>query len=413
MKKIRNLSILLTLLLIAGNIGYRLGQKGIIVSFSPDKKVVVDTSPPPIQDVDFSLFWEVWGRLEQKYIDKTKLEPQNMVYGAISGMVAALDDPYTVFLTPQENSDFKQDLNGSFEGIGAQLGAKDDRIVVIAPLKDHPAEKAGIKAGDWIIKVDGEETFGWSVPKAVNQIRGPKGTRTTLTIIHEGQTEQLEVEIIRDTIIVKSVELEWLRLDPDCPDINCPQIAKVRLTRFGDRTNDEWNDTVILIRQRLNQGEAISGLILDLRNNPGGYLQGAIYIASEFISSGVVVIQENSDGTQETYSVTRVGNLLNIPLVVLMNQGSASAAEILAGALRDYDRATLVGEKTFGKGSIQTPEDLPGGAGLHITTGKWKLPKGDWINGTGISPSIEVSDDLETIDLDEQLERAIEVFRAE
>lgn len=417
---IRKIIFLITLVVIAGGFGYRLGKNNTSISFSADKRLVINASPAPnYSDVDFSLFWDVWNRLEQKYVDKSKIDPEKMVNGAISGMVSALGDPYTVYLPPKENSEFKEDLGGSFEGIGAQLGAKEDRIVVIAPLRDHPAEKAGIRAGDWIVKVNNEETYGWTVPQAVTKIRGQKGTKVTLSVVHEGKTQPEDVQVTRDKIIVKSVEWEAKQLASCAPqgsgasgqtvtlNPNCPQVAHIRLSRFGDQTNDEWNTIVSQVRPKLDSGE-LKGIVLDLRNNPGGYLQSAIYVASEFIKNGVVVQQENSDGTKETYSVTRVGNLLQAPVVVLINKGSASASEILSGAVRDHGRAKLIGETTFGKGSIQTPEDLPNGSGIHITTAKWLLPKGDHIHGVGIKPDFEVKNATDAAYPDLQLERAID-----
>lgn len=408
LRKIRNIALLLALILVVGNVSYRLGQRNLNLSVPSLKQVVVGTATPQDRDVEFSLFWDVWGRLEKRYIDKGKLDPQKMVFGAISGMVAALGDPYTVFLPPKENEEYKQDLNGSFEGIGAQLGAKDDKIVVIAPLKGHPAENAGVLAGDWIVKVNDEETFGWTVPQAVTKIRGKKGTAVTLTLMREGREKPLELSIVRDTIIVKSVEFEVKETGVECNQAICPQVAHLKLIRFGDKTNDEWNEAVTQVRQKLAGKSTVSGVILDLRNNPGGYLQSSIYIAAEFLKRGVIVVQENSDGTRETYSVNRVGSLLDVPLVVLINKGSASAAEIVAGALKDHKRAKLVGETTFGKGSIQTPEDLPDGSGVHITTARWILPEGEWIDGKGIKPDFEVKNLEATDAADLQLERAIE-----
>lgn len=404
--KLRKLILILALVLLSGNIGYRLGIKNTTTGGTVfEKKAVVNTTQPANRDVDFALFWDVWSRLEQKYLDKTKLDSQKMVYGAISGMVNALGDPYTVFLPPKENEDFKSDLSGAFEGIGAQLGAKDDKIVVIAPLKGHPAQKAGILAGDWIVKVNGEDTFGWTVPTAVTKIRGPKGSTVTLTIAREDLSQPQEIKVTRDTITIKSVEVEFTKAK-NC-EVNCPEVAHIKLARFGDGTNDEWTAVVAQIRTK----PQLAGLILDMRNNPGGYFQSAINIASEFLQSGVIVQQENSDGTRETYSVTRVGSLLVEPLVVLINKGSASAAEIVAGALRDHKRGKLIGETSFGKGSIQTPEDLPDGSGIHITTARWILPGGDWINGTGIKPDIEVKSEQATASADlsdPQLDRALE-----
>lgn len=408
LKLFRNFILILAIVVVSGNIGYRLGERKISVALTPEKKLILNSSPPPAQDVDFGQFWDVWQRLEQRYLDKNKLDPQKMVNGAIQGMVSSLGDPYTVFLPPKENTEFKEDLNGMFEGIGAQLGAKDDKIVVIAPLKDHPAEKAGILPGDWIVKVDEVETFGWTVPQAVSKIRGPKGTAVKLTLVHEGKNEPVDVSVTRDKILIKSVEYTTKQLvKPECKEAgaDCPKVGYLRLARFGDQTNDEWNKAVFEAR---SDEKNIKGLILDLRNNPGGYFQSAIHIASEFIRSGAVVLQENSDGTRETYSVTHLGNLLDMPLLVLINKGSASASEIVAGALKDHKRAILIGETSFGKGSVQTPEDLTGGGGLHITTARWITPNGDWIHGKGIKPDIEVKNDNASPSADLQLEKAIE-----
>jgi len=409
LQNIRKLALILALVLLSGNVGYRLGQKQVQFTLTKEKKIVINASPPPNRNVDFSLFWDVWSRLEQRYLQQDKIDPQKMGYGAISGMVGSLGDPYTVFLPPKDNSEFKEDLNGTFEGIGAQLGAKNDKIVVIAPLKDHPAEKAGIQAGDWIIKVNGEDTFNWTVPQAVGKIRGPKGTSVTLSIVHEGESNPVDISVTRDKILLKSVEFEIKTAgDEACKTSACPEVGLIKLNRFGDTTNDEWSQVVSQARASLNQSPPIKGLVLDLRNNPGGYFQSSINIASEFIKTGVVVVQENSDGTRETFSVTKVGELLDVPLVVLINKGSASAAEIVSGALRDHKRATLIGEKTFGKGSIQTPEDLADGSGIHITTARWILPNGEWINGTGIKPDIEVKNSDSSASADLQLEQAIQ-----
>ncbi len=336
------------------------------------------------------------------------------MYGAISGMVNSVGDPYTTYLPPKENRDFKEDLGGQFEGIGAQLGLKDNRIIVIAPLKGNPAEKAGIGAGDYILKVDGADTTGWSVTEAVNKIRGPRGTTVNLSILHDGDTKPIDIAIVRNTITVPSVE-SWMKSAGEIIEIsglmNVPakqdRVAYIRLSRFGDHSNEDWDKAVAEVAAAAS---GIKGLIVDLRNNPGGYLDGSVFIASEFLRDGVVVSQVNSDGTKQDYPVMRRGRLLDIPLVVLINKGSASAAEIVAGALRDYGRATIVGETSFGKGSVQTPEDLPDGSSVHITTGRWLLPKGDSISQKGVVPDVVVP--MENIDAtrDAQLARAIELL---
>jgi len=398
--------------------GYQFGKREINVSFNKFRPEVFITNKevPATKNLDFSLFWDVWGRLEKFYVDKTKLDPQKMIHGAISGMVASVGDPYTVFLDPKQNKESKEELAGQFEGVGIQLGLKDKKIVVIAPLADTPADKAGIKAGDFIYKVDGKETTGWTLPEAVAKIRGKKGTKVTLTIVR-GEEKPKDYVIVREKIQVKSVELkmEVGRLLPTPSGFGEPKetkdgkIAYLKLSRFGDETNKEWEKAVTEISENYQRGKT-KGLILDLRDNPGGYLNGAVFIASEFLESGVVVSQETSSGTKQTYSVNRKGKLTNIPMVVLINKGSASASEIVAGALRDYKRAKLVGEKTFGKGSIQEAQELPGGSGLHVTTAKWLLPKDDWLNGKGIDPDVKIENDEKKPEEDKQLEKAREVL---
>ncbi|MBI5448776.1 S41 family peptidase [Candidatus Gottesmanbacteria bacterium] len=419
--RIRNSVLILALLFVAGGAGYQLGLRKTQISVSPEKRLILHQETPATAAVDFSLFWDVWSRLFRFYIDRASMDPQKMAWGAISGMVNSLGDPYTTFLPPKENKEFKEDLGGAFEGIGAQLGMRENRVIVVAPLKGNPAEKAGILAGDTILKVDGEETAGWSVQQAVTKIRGLRGTTVTLNIFHEKSTKPVDIAIVRDTIVVPSVET-WVKTPSEIVEISGTpgirelsakpgKVAYLRLSRFGDRTNDEWNKAVedMLVAQRANG--KLKGMIFDLRNNPGGYLEGAVFIASEFIKSGVVVSQANSDNTKQDYTVARQGRLLDIPLIVLINKGSASASEIVAGALRDYKRATLVGETSFGKGSVQTPQELGGGAGLHITTAKWLLPKGDWIHKIGVKPDVEVKiDDVTNATGDAQLAKAVELL---
>lgn len=414
--KIRSIILIFALCILAGGIGYRLGEQKTSISVSRQQGVVINREEPNGGTIDFSLFWDVWRRLYASYIDQTALDAQKMVWGAITGMVNALDDPYTVFLPPKDNKDFKEDLGGQFEGIGAQLGLKDARIVVVAPLKGMPAEKAGIRAGDFILKVNEEDTAGWTVPQAVTKIRGPKGTSVALSILHESDSKPIDVTILRDTITVASVDV-WVKPVSQIMEISAvkeaaalpqaAQVAYIRLSRFGDHTNGEWEKAVSEV---VSAQKNIKGLVFDLRNNPGGYLEGAVFIASEFIGSGTIVSQVNSNGSKEDYPVMRKGKLLTIPVVVLVNKGSASAAEIVAGAIRDFKRGKLVGEVTFGKGSVQTPEDLPDGSGLHITTGKWLLPGGDSIHKTGVTPDTLVPMEDYTASSDAQLEKAIEIL---
>lgn len=413
---VRTLIVILALIILSGGVGYRLGERKTSITFTQSKRVVVNQDPPPGANIDFSLFWDVWQRLLRSYIDRATIDPQKMVWGAISGMVNSLGDPYTTYLPPKENKDFKDDLGGSFEGIGAELGLKENRIIVIAPLKGNPAEKAGIRAGDYILKVNDEETSGWTVTEAVDKIRGPGGTTVKLSILHQDDTKPIDISIVRSTIVVPSVE-SWVKSAGEIEEISgvanisalkqhTAKVAYIRLSRFGDTSNEDFERAVSGV---LSAG-AVRGLIFDLRNNPGGYLDGSVYISSEFVRSGVIVSQVNSDGTKEDYPVIRRGRLLDIPIVVLLNKGSASAAEITAGALRDLRHATIIGETSFGKGTVQTPEDLPDGSSVHITTGRWLLPGGDSITKKGITPDITVEWDGLEASRDAQLSRAVELL---
>lgn len=416
--KIRTIVLAITFALLAGWGGYQLGERKTNFVLK-ENRIIVNQEAPPTTQVDFSLFWDVWQRLFRSYIDRASMDSQKMVWGAISGMVNSLDDPYTSFLPPKENEEFKQDIGGAFEGIGAQLGMEDNTVMVIAPLKGNPAEKAGIRAGDYILKVNDEPTNGWTVQQAVTKIRGPKGTKVTLSILHVKAHKPQDITLMRDTILVPSVEF-WVKAPSEIKEISSVKspdvtrlpgnVAYLQLTRFGDRTNDEWEKAVESLMRAQQSDPSLKGLIFDLRNNPGGYLDGAIYIGSEFIASGIVVSQMNSDGSKLDYKVTRRGRLLDIPVVVLINKGSASAAEIVAGALHDHKRAKLVGEKSFGKGSVQTPEELPGGGSVHITTGKWLIPSGKSIHKEGITPDYVVEMDDPEASSDAQLAKAIELL---
>lgn len=399
LRQIKKFFLILILILISGKTGWWLAKNEDRLPLNLSSKTQLSTVSSQREEIDFTLFWDVWQRLEKSFLYKKDLDPQKMYQGAIKGMVSAVGDPYTFFLTPEENKESKDDLNGEFEGVGIQLGYKDHHLAVIAPLKGTPAYRAGIKAGDLILEIDGKDASEITITQAVKLIRGPKGTKIKLTLIHQGETEPYEVEIIRDKILVPSVELEFI-------NYRNQEIAYLKLTRFGEKTEEEW----LKAREEiLNHQPKVAGLILDLRDNPGGYLSGSIFIASEFLTKGVIVQQEGSSGIKETFSVNRQGKLTNIKMVVLVNKGSASASEIVAGALKDYQRATIVGEKTFGKGTIQEAQDLPGGSGLHVTTARWLLPKGESIDKNGITPDIEIKDNPET-EKDEQFEKAKEVL---
>lgn len=383
-------------------LGWQLGHRDVEFQWKNYRPTLNVTSqePPRDKNIDFKLFWETWDLVSQNFFDKKAIDPQKMYYGAISGMVQALGDPYTVFLSPESQKSSKEELNGSFEGVGIQLGFnKDKRLVVIAPLEGTPASQAGIKAGDLILKINDKDTASITLPDAVNLIRGPKNTTVMLTIFREGDKEPKDVSVVRDTIVVKSVEF----VEKTTPGGR--KIAYIKLSRFGERTRDEWNEAV---SNTLSVTPA--GVILDLRNNPGGFLDGAVFIGSEFISSGNVVIQENAAGEKIEFKVNRQGKLLKFPLAILINKGSASASEIVAGALQDYKRGKLVGENSFGKGTIQEAQDLANGTGIHITTAKWLTPNGEWIHETGLTPDVAIELDDEDSSTDEQLQKALEQF---
>lgn len=404
--KITNILLIASIAVLLFGTGYKIGAR---YSLSTAKVEKISTSG---KDIDFSMFWKVWDTVEKKYVDKKKVDTKKMYYGAIKGMVASVEDPYTFFLTPDENKQSKDGLEGKFEGIGAQLGMKDNRVVVIAPLKNSPSEKAGIQAGDIIIKVDNTTIIGMPLTQVVSKVRGDKGTKVHLTM--EREAKEIEFDVIRDTIRVESVETKLDEKVSTCTS-SCDRVAYLKLNQFGDNTVDEWEQKVAEIKSKWNSG-TIKGLVLDLRDNPGGYLESSVYLAGEFLEQGKLVVkQESISYENKDYYVTRRGSLLDIPMTILINRGSASAAEILSGALRDHKRATLVGEKSFGKGSVQEAIDLGDGMGLHVTVAKWVMPKGEWINGKGIEPQIKVENvipdgDTMSRENDAQLDRAIQLL---
>jgi carboxyl-terminal processing protease len=394
--KLTDFLLLLSFIILIFGSGYKLGEYKSRFTF------LQPTTNNLKADVNFDLFWETWNKLSERYVDQKKVDKNKMYMGAIKGMVASVEDPYTFFLTPDENKQTKDDLGGKFEGIGAQLGLKDNRITVISPLKKSPAEMAGVKSGDFINKVNDVSTNNWTLSQAVSKIRGPKNTKVKLTLERNGK--EIEVVIVRQQIIVASVENSYEK-----------NIAILKVNQFGDNTNDDWDKAVQDISEKWSKKQ-VTGLVLDLRDNPGGYLESSVYLASEFLPLGKLVVKQEATlyGDKE-YRVSRIGSLKDIPMVVLINKGSASASEILAGALRDHNRAQLVGEKSFGKGSVQEALDLSQGAGLHVTVAKWILPNGDWINGKGIEPKIKVVNEIKdgntlTKETDKQLQKAVELL---
>jgi len=381
-------------------IGFVVGQKKIEID-KRGKVPIVNVSSqtsPEIQNVDFSLFWEVFKILPEKYIDKDAVSAQEMVYGAIAGMVRSLGDPYTAFVNPKQNELIKSELAGAYEGVGIQIGFNEDkRLAVIAPLSGTPAEREGIFAKDIIAKIDKRDTFDLTLPEAVELIRGPAGTKVKLTLIREGEAEPIEKEVERANIDVKSVEVEFR-------NAGSGEIAIIKVSRFGEKTDSEWDMAVGEVEVR-----DVDGVIVDMRNNPGGLLSSAIHLGGEFVS-GSIVKQRDANGREVESSAEKQGRLLKMPLVVIVNGGSASAAEIFAGAIQDKGRGKIIGEQTFGKGTVQDVVDLPGGSSLHVTIAQWLTPNGNSIQDAGITPDIVI--DLTTDDReakrDPQLDRALE-----
>ncbi len=343
----------------------------------------VGTTPSAGEDIElppeFKIVKEAWQLLSQHYVDKAKLDPKALSQGAVKGMIEALDDPYSAFVDPQTRQLELSNFEGRFEGIGAVISMKDKQLTIVSPIVGSPAEKAGIRPGDKILKIDGEPTSKMSLVEATMKIRGPKGTTVNLVILHQGEDQPVEIQIIRDEIKVESVILE-MRGD----------IAYIRITQFLKSTG---GDLETVLKQAIRGGA--KGVILDLRNNPGGLLNAAVDVASQFLAMGIVARVVDNEGRESQVPVKRGGVATHLPVIVLVNGGSASGSEIVAGALQDYGRAKLAGSQTFGKGSVQTVRDLSDGSGLHITAYRWLTPLGRPIDGVGLKPDfvLELKDE--------------------
>ena len=338
------------------------------------KLVNLDIGKP--KDADFSLFWQVYNDLQAKYVDKSKLDADKILYGAIAGMVNSTGDPYTVFFEPTISKKFQEEISGSFGGVGIEIGKRNDILTVISPIKDTPAYKAGIKAGDKIIKIDAKPTADLSIEEAVNMIRGKKGTKVILTI-NNGDTK--DVELTRDTIKVPTID--WKLVEK-----NGKNIAYMQIFSFNQTVDSEFKKAA----EEILKSDA-DAIVLDLRNNPGGLLDSAINLAGWFLDKGKLVVSEEfGNGTRNEFKSSGNGALKSYPTVILINGGSASASEILAGALHDNRGVKLVGVKTFGKGSVQQLEKYSDGSSLKVTIAKWLTPDGISISDKGIEPDVEV-----------------------
>ena len=394
-KKIPKIIFLIIFALFFYFFGYLVGHKNLVFEQNY-RPVIANKELIKPRSVDFGIFWEAWNKVMDNFVGNP--DSQKMVYGAVKGMVEALGDPYSSFMEPGETRNFLEDLSGEISGIGAELDLREGKLLIVAPLSDSPAEKAGLKPQDQILKIDDESTENITLEEAVSKIRGNAGTKVKLTIIRTDWKEPQEIEIERAKIRIESVKWE----------IKDDNIAYIQINQFGDDTTD-----LIKAAAKEIENKKPKGIILDLRNNPGGYLEKAIDVTSIFMPSGTVVKEQFKDGHIEEEKTSLDPILDKYKLIILINKGSASASEIVAGALQDAGQGKLIGEKTFGKGSVQNLEQLAGGSTLRLTTAKWLTPKGRAIDEVGIEPDIkiEISDEDQNAGRDSQLDRAIEMLK--
>lgn len=364
-------------------------------------KNIIDVDAPPSVGADFNTFWQAWDILKTDYLKSGEVVDQNLVYGAIEGLVQALDDPYSVYLPPSDAKKFSEDVGGSFGGVGMEIGIKEKQLTVIAPIKDSPAGRAGLKAGDKILQIDDTPTADLDVNEAVKLIRGPVGTDVVLLIARDGIESATEYKLTREVIQIPTLDFEMKE----------GNIAYIQIYSFNENLPHLFYNAAI----KAAFGGA-EGMVLDLRGNPGGFLEIATHLAGWFLErNSTVVVEEFGSGRRDILRAN--GNALfeELPLVVLVDKGSASASEILAGALRDVRGVKLVGEKTFGKGTVQELKELSDGSVVKITIAHWLLPNGDLIEKNGIEPDVlvELTEEDREEERDPQLEKALEIVKGE
>ncbi len=393
LNKIVKTFLVIWLILIFYFLGYFIGHKNIIFEENYKPKLVNTELKKP-QEVNFELFWRAWELVTEKYVGEYSV--QELVYGAIKGMVEALDDPYSTFMEESDSQILLDDLSGEIEGVGIEISQKDNRLIIIAPLEDSPAQKAGLKPKDVILEVDGQDTSNMTLDEAVSRIRGKSGTEVILLIGREGFESPQEFKVTRTRITISSVSWEMKG-----------DVGYIKITQFGQDTTSLAEQAARELKE--NNPKAI---ILDLRNNPGGYLDSSVDIASLFLPRDTVVVQEEyKDGHRDELKTTIEPILKDYKIIVLINEGSASASEIVAGALQDWEKAILVGKSSFGKGSVQELDNLDLKTTLRLTIAKWLTPKGRTIDKEGIKPDYEVdqSDEQRESGIDPQLEKALEL----
>ncbi len=368
------------------------------------QKVIDLYSKTRSSEVRFDQFWNVWDTVKKKHVSQP-VDDVSLFYGAIEGMVESLNDPYSVYFSPQQAEEFAEEISGEFEGIGAEIGFEKEQLIIVAPLPGSPAERAGLRPGDRVLKIDEQEAYGLTLDEAVSQIRGEGGTTVTLLVSPKQSVEVKEVKIVREKINIPTVVSEMKDGD----------IAYIRINHFNANTTREFDTAV----QKAIQTSA-KAVILDMRSNPGGYLDESVNVASEWIEKGVVASERYNDGRVVEYTATGKHRFVGTPTVVLVDGGTASGAEIVAGALKDLGLATIVGEQTFGKGSVQEFEILPDGSALKLTVAEWLTPKGNNINEEGIMPDVILEEMVtttpsgvegETTVKDLGIEKAIEMLR--
>jgi carboxyl-terminal processing protease len=380
---------------------------GILLGVFLDRNLIIEkladlSRDPTWQKIfkrppDANLFWQTWYFAKTKFANQP-VSDRDLFYGALKGMIDALKDPYSVFLTPEANQKFQEEMSSSFEGIGVEIGVKNNQLTVIAPLPGTPADLAGLRAGDVIEKIDSLPTVGLSTEQAANLIRGKRGTKVTLTISRKNWPKPKEFEITRAKIKIKTVTWQMKK----------PGIVYLKISQFNNETYREFlaaSKEILLKNPR--------AIILDLRNNPGGYLDSAVEIASFWLGDKIITTSKDGSGQTKEYRGQNNPSLGYLETVVLINHGTASGAEIIAGAFQDYKKAILVGEKTFGKGSIQELIPLEDGSALKLTTAYWYTPSGKKINNEGIAPDVEIklTEEDYNQDRDPQLDKALEILK--
>lgn len=367
------IAIIIALVLLSGGF-----IAGLAVAPATDQAGTASSDEPTAVVGKFDIFWQAWNLVQQHYVDREAVDPTQMTYGAISGMLASLGDVgHTRFLSPEDLKAEQENLSGEFEGVGAEMGTKDGQPIVVAPLPNSPAQKAGLRAGDVVVRVNDQDVTGMSLDEVIKLVRGPAGSKVTLTVIHQGETTLTPITITRAKINVPSVL--WSMLPGT-------HVAHILVSQFATNAT---NQLVAAIGAAKEQGA--TGIILDLRNNPGGLVDEAIGVASQFIGDGTIFIEQDAQGNRKSIGAKEGGKALDIPLVVLINQGSASSSEIVAGAIKDHQRAKLIGETTFGTGTVLSQYGLSDGSAVLIGTVKWLTPDGHQIWHQGIKPDIEVS----------------------